>query len=140
MRQNDTFSWLKQLFFTRCNIDTLDTWIDTGWRERFSQVCEDDCYLHGSRGPRNKNQVVVLYDLNELSGDFSKLESQNPDQERQMPRLALFPEGCEEVVNVHQRQVLGLRFIVHGFMVRSFIIHSFTLLCFIVHSLIVHGQ
>ena len=78
VRHVDTLSWLKQLFFTRCNIDTLDTWIDTGWRERFSQVCEDDCYLHGSRGPRNKNQVVVLYALNaELSDDLSKLENKS---------------------------------------------------------------
>ena len=44
----------------------------------------------------------------------------NPDQERQMPRLALFPEGCEEVVNIHQRQVLSLKFIVHGFIVVVF--------------------
>ena len=80
--------------------------------------------------------MVVLCALNtEISDDYSKLENQNPDQERQMPRLALFPEGCEEVVKIHQRQVLSLRFIVHGFMVHSFIIPIFT-----VHSLIVHGR
>ena len=57
-----------------------------------------------------------------------------------MPRLALFPEGCEEVVNIHQRQVLSLKFTVHGFMVHSFITHSFTVLSSMVQSLIVHGQ